>query len=188
MARRSSTLGIGALNRVAPPSVLTETSRVCALAIPWTATVATNVPRTVVAIFRRVTRTTLTCFMLCLLALSGDRANMVQERDHARVCRENRMFSRHVSIDPSDAREEPATACDDRFTVDCDVTNARAPRVQRSAGRVDERVCKYKEGGVDRAPRRSTAVREVRVWIVSTMNAKSATPAESRGAPTNITS
>ncbi len=146
MARRSSTLGIGALNRVAPPSVLTETSRVCALAIPWTATVATNVPRTVVAIFRRVTRTTLTCFMLCLLALSGDRANMVQERDHARDRRENQGFSRDVSIDPSDAREEPATACDDRFTVDCDVIKARTLCVQRSAQRADERVCKYKEG------------------------------------------
>jgi hypothetical protein len=59
--------------------------------------------------------------MLCLLALSGDRANMVQERDHARDRRENQGFSRDVSFDPSDAREEPATACDDRFTVDCDV-------------------------------------------------------------------
>ena len=81
MARRSSTPRIGPLNRVAPPSVLTATSRGCAWAIPWTAAVATNVPRTVVAIFLRATRTTLT-LMLCLLALSGDRAELVQERDH----------------------------------------------------------------------------------------------------------
>ena len=158
MARRSSTPCIGPLNRVAPPSVLTETSRVCALAIPWTATVATNVPRTVVAIFRRVTRTTLTCFMLCLLALSGDRADMVQERDHARDRRENRMFSWDVSIDPSDAREEAATACDDRFTVDCDVIKARARRVQRHADgalSIRRRRCS--------GPRRSTAGREERV-------------------------
>jgi hypothetical protein len=98
--------------------------------------------------------------MLCLLALSGDRADMVQERDHARDRRENRGILRDVSIDRSDAREEPATACDDRFTVDCDVIKARALRVQRSAQRADERICKYKEGGVDPAPRRSTAVLE----------------------------
>jgi hypothetical protein len=88
--------------------------------------------------------------MLCLLALSGDRADMVQERDHARDRRENRMFSWDVSIDPSDAREEAATACDDRFTIDCDVIKARALRVQRSAQRADECVCYYKEAALIR--------------------------------------
>jgi hypothetical protein len=65
--------------------------------------------------------------MLCLLALAGDRAKVVQERDHAPDRRKNRVFSQGAPNGSSEAREEPATACDDLFTVDCDARNQQTP-------------------------------------------------------------
>src|SRR5215813_3714140 len=110
IVRRSSTLCIGPLNRFGPPSVRTATSRVWALATPWAAAAVTSAPRIVVAnIFPRAKRTTLTCLIIRLLALSGDRCGLVQERDHARYRRETRMFLRHVPISSSHGREEGTT-------------------------------------------------------------------------------
>src|SRR5215510_2184664 len=87
MVRRSSTVCIGPLNRLGPPSVRMAVSRVWALATPWAAAAATSVPQTAAAnIFPLTTRTTLTSFIVPLLTASsplrGDRAGLLQDQDH----------------------------------------------------------------------------------------------------------